>query len=107
MRPILIASLLTLTASSAFAQDAAVARGQKVYADAKCAVCHSVAGVGNKKGALDMVGARLTAADIGLWLTSAPAMAAKAKKDRKPAMKAYTLAPADHDALVAYLQSLK
>jgi cytochrome c553 len=36
-------------------------------------------------------------------------MAAKAKAERKPAMKAYgsTMSKADVDALVAYLQTLK
>jgi hypothetical protein len=34
-------------------------------------------------------------------------MAAKAKAERKPVMKAYMLAKDDLDALVAYLQSLK
>ena len=35
-------------------------RGVKVYTDQKCAVCHSIAGTGNVKGALDDVGSRLT-----------------------------------------------
>jgi cbb3-type cytochrome oxidase cytochrome c subunit len=34
-------------------------------------------------------------------------MAAKAKAERKPAMKAYTLPQDELDALVAYLQMLK
>jgi mono/diheme cytochrome c family protein len=33
----------------------------KVYADQKCATCHSIAGRGNAKGALDDIGSRLTA----------------------------------------------
>jgi hypothetical protein len=53
------------------------------------------------------VGAKLSAADIRSWITEAPAMAAKAKAERKPVMKAYMLAKDDLDALVAYLQTLK
>jgi mono/diheme cytochrome c family protein len=95
-----------LWASTAAAQDAAP--GQKVYAEQKCSICHSVGGVGNKKGPLDEVGSKLSATDIRAWITDAPAMAAKAKAERKPAMKAYpTLAKDDLDALVAYLQTLK
>ena len=37
-----------------------VDRGMQVYAAQKCSVCHSIAGKGNKKGALDDVGSKLT-----------------------------------------------
>ena len=101
-----LALCLMFVASTAFAQDAA--KGQKVFADQKCSICHSVAGVGNKKGPLDGIGAKLSADDIRKWITSAPDMAAKAKADRKPPMKAYTmLSKGDLDDLVAYLASLK
>jgi len=54
------------------------------------------------------VGARLKAEDIRQWIVAAPDMAAKAKADRKPPMKAYAMLPKeDVDALVAYLASLK
>jgi cytochrome c1 len=67
-----------------------------------------VAGVGNKKGVLDAVGTTLKAEEIRQWIVAAPDMAAKAKADRKPPMKAYpNLAKEDLDALVAYLSSLK
>jgi mono/diheme cytochrome c family protein len=78
-----------------------------VYTAQKCAVCHSIGGVGNKKGPLDQVGSKLFAGEIRQWITSAPDMAAKAKADRKPPMKAYTLSKDDLDGLVAYLQTLK
>jgi mono/diheme cytochrome c family protein len=92
-------------AGRAFAQDAA--HGKEVFTDSKCAVCHSIAGAGNKKGPLDGVGAKLTPAEIRQWITAAPDMAVKAKADRKPPMKATTtLAKEDLDALVAYLQTL-
>ena len=97
---------LGLFAGHAFAQDAT--SGKQVFTESKCAVCHSIAGEGNKKGPLEGVGARLTAAEIRQWITAAPDMAAKAKADRKPPMKANTtLAKEDLDALVAYLQTLK
>jgi mono/diheme cytochrome c family protein len=106
MRIFVFAAVLALFAGAASAQDAV--RGKQVYTDTKCAICHSVGGEGNKKGPLDGVGAKLTAAEIRQWITAAPEMAAKAKADRKPPMKATsTLAKEDLDALVAYLQTLK
>lgn len=81
--------------------------GQKVYTAQKCNICHSIAGTGNKKGALDGVGSKLSAAEIRQWITDAPAMAAKAKADRKPPMKAYMLPKDELDSLVAYVSSLK
>jgi mono/diheme cytochrome c family protein len=83
------------------------AEGQKVYTAQKCNVCHSVAGVGNKRGALDEVGSKLSADDIRQWIVDAPAMTAKTKAERKPPMKSYTLSKPDLDALVAYMASLK
>ena len=83
-------------------------RGKKVYAAEKCGVCHSIGGTGNKKGPLDEVGTRLTAAEIREWIINAPAMTAKTKAARKPVMKAYPhIVKEDLDALVAYLHSLK
>ena len=40
-------------------------------------MCHSVAGVGNKKFPLDGVGAKLSAADIKEWIVNPDAMQAK------------------------------
>ena len=92
-------------ATPAWAQDAKA--GEKLFADQKCSVCHSIAGKGNVKGALDDVGSRVPAADIRSWLTDAKAMTAKTKAPRKPEMKAYTLEKDEVDALVAYLLTLK
>ena len=98
--------LVLLVAPFASAQSP-VEKGKAVYADQKCSVCHSIGGVGNKKGPLDEVG-KLSAADLRSWITNAPDMAAKAKSDRKPPMKAYTaLAKEDVDGLVAYMATLK
>jgi len=106
MRTALVSIGLCLWAGTAFAQDAA--HGKQLFTDTKCGVCHSVAGTGNKKGPLDDVGSKLPAGDIREWIVSAPEMAAKAKADRKPPMKAYTdLSKADVDDLVAYMQTLK
>lgn len=104
--PVFIVFLL-LFAPYASAQSP-VEKGKAVFAAQKCSICHSVAGVGNKKGALDDVGSKLSAADLRNWIVAAPEMSAKVKAERKPAMKAYTtLAKDDVDALVAYLATLK
>jgi mono/diheme cytochrome c family protein len=107
-----IASVLALAvfAGTASAQDAAkIAKGEKVYTDQKCSLCHSIAGKGNAKGNLDDVGSRLKAEDIHQWIVDPATMATKQKADRKPAMPAkYASLPKDDvDALVAYLSSLK
>jgi mono/diheme cytochrome c family protein len=95
-------------ASTALAQSAAqIEKGKEVYAAQKCQVCHSIGGVGNKRGALDEVGTKLSADEIRQWIVSAPEMTAKTKAARKPVMKAYTLPKEELDALVAYLHSLK
>jgi mono/diheme cytochrome c family protein len=96
-------------ATGAAAQDAKVEKGAKVYADQKCSLCHSIAGKGNPKGALDDVGSKLTADEIHQWIVDPVKMTAKAKAERKPPMPAkYAALPKDDiDALVAYLSSLK
>lgn len=87
---------------------AAVKRGAEVYEQQKCSLCHSIAGKGNAKGALDGVGSKLSADEIRQWIVNPKEMTEKTKAARKPAMKAYPNLPAgDVDALVAYMQSLK
>jgi mono/diheme cytochrome c family protein len=82
--------------------------GQKLFVAQKCGICHSIAGTGNKRGPLDDVGTKLTAAEIRAWILTPTEMAAKAKATRKPPMKAFTsLSAANVDALVAYLLTLK
>jgi mono/diheme cytochrome c family protein len=83
------------------------AKGEKIFTDQKCSLCHSVAGKGNTKGALDGVGAKLSEADIRAWITDAQAMTTKTNATRKPVMKQYSLPKDDVDALVAYVASLK
>src|SRR6185295_3782243 len=77
-------------AVAARADDAKVERGKAVYVEQKCKLCHSIAGEGNAKGALDGVGAKLSKDEISEWLVHPDKMAQKAKAVRKPAMKAYT-----------------
>lgn len=99
--------VMLVTPLTAHAQDLAAA-GQKVYETQKCSLCHSVAGKGNAKGSLDGVGKKHTAADLKLWITQPAEMSKKHNAARKPPMKSFaSLPPADVDALVAYLQSLK
>jgi mono/diheme cytochrome c family protein len=94
-------------AAVASAQDAKVAKGEKLFVDQKCTLCHSIGDKGNKKGPLDGVATKLKADEIHDWITDAKGMTAKMKTTRKPDMKAYTLPKEDVDALVAYLATLK
>jgi len=108
MRSIFVTVALCLgVAATAAAQDAKVAKGQQLFVDQKCALCHSVAGKGNAKGTLDDVGAKLKVDEIRQWIVDAKGMTAKTKAPRKPEMKQYTLPQDDVDALVAYLSTLK
>lgn len=111
MKRVVWSSVLTVmfafAAATAWAQTP-VERGQEVYAEQKCSMCHSIGGAGNKKGPIDGVGTKLSADELRMWITHAPDMTAKAKAERKPAMKAYPHLPtADLDALVAYMLSLE
>lgn len=98
-------ALVVGLATAASAQDKA--KGEKIFTDQKCALCHSIGGHGNAKGPLDEVGSKLTADEIRQWITDAKTMTAKSKATRKPEMKQYTLPKADVDNLVAFLSSLK
>ncbi len=68
IRPVIIIMLAWLVASAAVAsaQDAKVAKGEKLYAEQKCALCHSIGDKGNKKGPLDGVGSKLSAEELRL-----------------------------------------
>src|SRR5947209_2494137 len=108
MRSITLAAAIVLgSCSLATAQDAKVSRGEKVFTDQKCSLCHSIGGHGNAKGPLDNVGSKLSADEIRQWITNAKEMTAKTKTTRKPEMKQFTLPKDDVDALVAYLQTKK
>lgn len=104
-KAILTVSFLLAASSSVFAQHE---RGMKVYAEQKCTSCHSIDGKGNKNGALDSVGNKLSADEIRMWITNPAEMTKKTKAERKPPMRAYPSLPKeDLDALVAYMVSLK
>ena len=94
-------------AATAAAQGADVAKGEKLFAEQKCSLCHSIGDKGNKKGPLDGVATKLKAEEIREWLVDAKAMTAKTKAIRKPVMRQFTLPKDDVDALVAYLGTLK
>ena len=98
-----------LTAGVVLAQDAKVEQGMKVFAAQKCTTCHSIAGKGNKKGPLDDVGSKLSAAEIRAWIVDPEGMAKKLQppSTRKPPMKKKAIPAGDVDALVALLTSLK
>ena len=99
--------LVGCVAARAAAQDAKIARGAQVYAEQKCALCHSIGDKGNKKGPLDEVGSTRSLEDLRAWVADAKGMTVKTKAPRKPDMKNYALPKEDLDALVAYMASLK
>ena len=109
-RPLLttvLAAVVWLAASlPAAAQDAK--RGAEVYAAQKCSICHSIAGQGSKTSPLDGVGKK-PADEIRQWIVSPGEMAKKTASTKKPPMpdRYAKLPPADIDALVAYMQTLK
>jgi mono/diheme cytochrome c family protein len=83
-------------------------KGQQVFVAQKCSMCHSVAGKGNPKGALDGVGSKYKPDELRQWIVNPAEMAAKHKTTRTPAMKDFSkLPPTDVDALVEYLATLK
>ena len=99
-------ALLGGAIGTAEAQDGA--KGATVFAAQKCTMCHALDGKGNARGALDGVGSKLTADEIRQWIVTPAEMTAKAKAERKPAMKAFPNLPKeDLDALVAFLHSKK
>jgi mono/diheme cytochrome c family protein len=111
----LIAVALSIagTALGAQAPDAKLAsEGKKLYATYKCDKCHQIGGRGSKKGPLDGVGAKLSAADIKKWLTHPAEMEAKLEKPPKGtdamsnALKTKNIEPGEIEALVAYMQTL-
>jgi len=111
----LIAVALSLagTAVSAQAPDPKLANdGKKLYATYKCDKCHQINGRGSKKGPLDGVGAKVSAADIKKWFTNPVDMEAKLEKKPKGtdamshALKTKNIEPGEIDAMVAYMLTL-
>jgi mono/diheme cytochrome c family protein len=86
----------------AFSPDSAADHGREIYAAQKCALCHSIEGIGGKKAALDGVGSKLKAEDIKKWI--------RTPKEMKPnaTMKPYPNLPGkDLDDLVTFLMTLR
>lgn len=106
-------TVITVTLASALglasAASAAADTGMTVFVAQKCTQCHSIADRGNKKGALDDVGRKLTSAQIREWITDPVAMAAKMQppSTRKPTMKKKAMSAGDVDTLVTMLAALK
>jgi len=104
---VVAAAAVLALAGPAFGQGAKVEKGKELFTAQKCTNCHSIAGKGNKKGSLDDVGSKLTAAQIKQWITDPEGMAAKENATRKPPMKKKALSNDEVDSLVAYLSTLK
>ena len=85
-----------------FCQDDASDRGREVYAMQKCALCHSIAGIGGKKMPLDRVGSMLKSEDIRKWVKTPKAMKADST------MKSYPNLPEkDLSDLTTFLMTLR
>jgi mono/diheme cytochrome c family protein len=98
------AGMLVLIGAAAvvFALDAALDHGKEVYAEQKCALCHSIGGIGGKKLALDGVGSKLKPDDIKKWIRTPKEMKADTT------MKPYPNLPEkDLNDLTAYLMTLR
>ena len=98
---------IVFVASPAAAQsDAKVQQGAALFTAEKCTMCHSFAGKGNSKGALDNITAKNKAEYIREWLQDPEGMRVRTSATRTPAMKPAKLTPEQIDALVAYLTSV-
>jgi len=95
------AALVIAVAVAAAAAGGDVEKGKAVYEAQKCKMCHSIAGVGNKKSPLDEVGSSLSADDIKKWIVEPKKMKADTT------MKAYKLSDEDLENVTAYMLSLK
>lgn len=100
---LMAAAVIVADVPSAYAQSAKAQQGAALFTAQKCTMCHSVAGKGNPKGALDKIAAKNKAEHIREWLTDPEGMRAKTNATRTPAMKPVKLSPDQIDALIAYL----
>jgi len=104
---LIAAAVILAVVPSAYAQSAKAQQGAAVFTAQKCTMCHSVAGKGNAKGALDNITAKNKAEHIRAWLIDPEGMRAKTNATRTPAMKPIKLSPDQIDALIAYISSVK
>ncbi len=98
----LIGSMALIGLAFAFSMDGAVDHGREVYGVQKCALCHSIGGIGGNKLALDSVGSKLKPEDIKKWI--------RTPKEMKPGtvMKPYPNLPdKDLNDLTAFLLTLR
>lgn len=102
-----VVALVSVASSAAAQSDAKVQQGAALFTAQKCTMCHSIAGKGNPKGALDNITATNKAEHIRQWLQDPEGMRAKTNATRTPAMKPAKLTPEQIDALVAFLMSVK
>ena len=80
----------------------AIDHGREIYAAQKCALCHSIKGIGGKKAPLDGVGSRLKTDDLKKWIRTPKEMKSNTT------MKSYPDLPdKDLNDLVNFLASLK
>ncbi len=107
MRALVLGVALTIGLATVASAQGDKTKGEKVFTDQKCSLCHSIGGHGNAKGSLDDVGSKLSAAEIRQWITDAKTMTAKTKATRKPEMKQYTLSKDQVDDLVVFLEAQK
>lgn len=85
-----------------------VATGRTLFDANKCTKCHLAENRGNKNGQkLDGISAKVTADDVRKWITMPVQMTAKLPEKPEQPMKKIDLKPAEVDALVAYVMSLK
>ena len=85
-----------------FSPESATDHGREVYAAQKCALCHSIAGIGGKKSALDGVGSKLNSEDIRKWIRTPKGM--KPNTVMRPCSN---LPEKDLDDLVAFIMTLR
>ncbi len=97
-----IGALAAIGAAIGLLPDDTQDHGKEVYAMQKCALCHSIAGIGGKKLPLDGVGSRIKAEEIRKWIRTPKSMKADST------MKAYPNLPEkDLNDLIAYLTTLR
>ncbi len=101
---VVFALVLACSVAALAAPRADVKKGEEVYAKNNCKMCHSIAGVGNKKNPLDGVGSKLTEDLMKKWIRTPKEMEPKNNMMAYPVAK---ISDADLADLVAYLMTLK
>ena len=93
---------LILLSFAVLSLDTVLDHGKEVYAIQKCGLCHSIAGTGGKKLALDGVGSKLSFDSMKKWIRTPKEMKAGTT------MKPYPNLPEkDLKDLIDYLMTLR